>query len=115
MVGNSHTKSKSIIDTPSCNNTIRILIIQVRGKGAPASEKNIQYNPLARLAPLHCRRKAQRFLIPDHVTHEELKVNLKGTVSVCIAFENARHAHRLIQLHPSRCIHTRYTLSGLVV
>jgi hypothetical protein len=60
-----------------------------------------EYNPVSRSAALPCS-KALRYLIPDLVTEEVLKA--KGTVSMCIAFDNIK-----------LCILTWYTLWGVVI
>ena len=63
-----------------------------------------EYNPLVRSAALQCS-KALRFLVPDNFTEESLKQ--KGTVSMCIAFDNVKYAHKLIRegafLHGTHC------------
>jgi hypothetical protein len=63
-----------------------------------------EYNPLSRsVAPQY--GKAFRFLVPKRVLEVSLKT--KGTVSWCLAFDNAKHAQRLTQegafIHGTRC------------
>jgi hypothetical protein len=63
-----------------------------------------EYNPLACCAANQCAR-ASRFLIPKNISDEELMA--KGSVSVCVAFNNIKHVHKLIQdgafVHGTHC------------
>jgi hypothetical protein len=61
-------------------------------------------NPLSHAMPAHCMI-ASKFLFPDSFTADDLV--RKGSVSWCIAFDNIKHARRLIQegafIHGSHC------------
>ena len=61
-------------------------------------------NPLSHSMAVHCRN-ATKFLIPTNVSENVLKA--KGSISMCIAFDNIKHARRLIQegafIHGSHC------------
>ena len=71
-----------------------------------------EYNPLSRSAAFYCT-KAVRYLIPDHITEEALKA--KGTVSMCIAFDNVKCAQKLIQVgafvHGTHCRVSSYSVT----
>ena len=51
------------------------------------------FNPPACSAATQCS-KAIHYLIPDLIMEKDLRA--KGSVSMCIAFDNVKHAHRLI-------------------
>ena len=61
-------------------------------------------NPLSLSAALRCR-DAARLLISDATPTEELRA--KGTTALCVAFDNIKHAHRLVQegvfIHGKHC------------
>jgi len=63
-----------------------------------------EFNPLARSVAVHCKTSS-RYLVPKTTPPENLRA--KGSVSMCIAFDNVKYARRLIQegafIHGTHC------------